>query len=98
MARPFVVVGKSGSPVSDLDCRFIKFDEVHRRNVDFLCVDLAFTKNRMKRILREDMFDVCDEQLLMLLLVMKAKRHDWLDFVEKLPVGVGKKIVDVRVN
>ena len=104
MARPFVVVGKAGTAVSDLDCRFIKFDEKCRRGILPRIIGKAagsrfyFTKNRMKRILRKDMFDVCDEQLLMLLLVMKAKRHDRLDFIEKFFVGVGKEIVDVGVN
>ena len=83
MARPFVVVGKSGAVVADLDHCFVELDEVHRRRLRGDDVDLALAKDRIERILREDVFDVGDEQFLMLLLVMNAENDDRLDLVEK---------------
>ena len=46
------------------------------------------SKDRIERILREDVFDVGDEQFLMLLLVMKAEGQDRLDFREQRVVGL----------
>ena len=61
-------------------------------------VDFVLAKHRMKRVLREDMFDVGDEQFLMLLLVMNPENDDRLDFIEKFFVRVGKEILDVRID
>ena len=38
----------------------------------------------MERVLREDVFDIGDEQFLMLLLVMNSEGEDRLDFVEEV--------------
>ena len=52
----------------------------------------------MERVLGKDMFDVGDEQLLMLLLVMNAENQDRFDFIQKLFVGLGNEIVDMFIN
>ena len=44
------------------------------------------------------MFDIGDEQFLMLLLMMKAENEDRFDFIEQLFVRVGKQIVDMRID
>ena len=55
-------------------------------------------ENRIERILRENVFDVGDEQFLMLLLVMRAENQKGLDFIDKVFVGIGKQIVNVRID
>ena len=44
----------------------------------------------MKRILRKHVFDIGDEQFLMLLLVMKTENEYRFDFIEQLFVRLGK--------
>jgi hypothetical protein len=74
--------------VPDLDDRFIKLDEMRRR--DFVRRDGrgAASKTGIERVLREDVFDVCDEQFLMLLLVVNAERDDRLELVQPRFVGM----------
>ena len=48
----------------------------------------AGSKNRIKRVLCEDVFYVRDEQFLMLLFVMHAEDENRLDFIEQTFVGI----------
>ena len=48
---------------------------------------LTSSKNRIERVLREDMLDVRDERL-MLLFVMNAEHENWFDFIEQTLVGI----------
>ena len=43
---------------------------------------LTSTKNRIERVLRENVLDVRDEQFLMLLFVMEAEDQDRFNFIE----------------
>src|SRR5215467_9774375 len=99
MARAFVVVGEAAPVMTDLDRGFLEVDKVvgtDRRAVR--CARRALrskAKNRIEWILREDVFDVGDQQFLVLLLVMHSQNQDRLDFFEESFVSGGKKIVDV---
>src|SRR4029077_9184715 len=100
MTRPFVVVRKTGTVVTDLDDRFVGPNEIHRGYADLVClrpIDLAFTIFRMQRVLSKDVFDVGDEQLLMLLLVMNAESNERLKFRQGFFISIRQKIVDVRI-
>src|SRR5207249_476976 len=113
MARTFVVVGKAVAIVTDLNYRFVELDELQRADIPrdesvFSRIDLArravawrrlgFAKNREERVLRENVFDIGDEQLLMLLFVMNSERKDRFDLTKQSLVGTGNKSVDVRIN
>src|ERR1017187_4023679 len=98
MAWPFVVVGKFVAVVADLDNRFVEFNKTQRRRLRRNDVDLALAKHRMKRVLCKNMFDVGDEQFLVLLLVMNPENNDWFYFIEKFVLRVGKEIFDVRID
>ncbi len=52
----------------------------------------------MQRVLSKDVFDVGDEQLLMLLLVVNAERNERLKFREGFFISIRQKIVDVRID
>ena len=81
--------------VANRDNRFFEIDEtldgsstsVPRRSE---CRCGSWLKDRIKRILREDVLDVRDQQFLMLLLVMKTEHEYRFDFSEQLVVRLGK--------
>ena len=52
----------------------------------------------MKRVLREDVLDVGDEQFLVLLLVMHADCEDRLDFLEQFVVRAFEQFLNVCVD
>src|SRR5437660_7644532 len=97
MSRAFVVVRKTVAIVTNFNGRFIELDELRgleachaearRRRVDLLPVrpglDLSRAENRIERILRKDVLDVSDEQLLMLLFVMNSEREERLDLARQ---------------
>ena len=105
MSRAFVVVGEAASVMTDLDRCLLEVDQAHwhglcPRVVDLACRAavlrrLALAKNGIERILREDVFNVGEQQFLVLLLVLHAKNQDRLDFLEKFFVGAGKEVADV---
>src|SRR4029077_13096689 len=72
MSRSFIVVGKIATVMTNSCNRFVEIDKCHRRRL-FGFLLRAFSKNWMQRILREDMFNIGNEQFLMLLLVMNAE-------------------------
>ena len=75
MPRPFVVVAKVAAVVPD-------FEKLSRRNRRIrrgaiarpFGPIVAFPENRMERIVREDVFDIGHEQLLVLLFVVQSDR------------------------
>ena len=95
MTWAFVVVSESTSIMADFDRCFFEIDEPHWHGLRRGFLDLPLAKDRMERILGEDMFDVGDQQFLVLLLVVHAENQDRLDFREEFFVSDGKKIVDV---
>jgi hypothetical protein len=88
MPRPFVVIGESVAIMPYRSHGFLEIDKVDRGN--FFCGDIAvlLTKNRIERVLREDVLDVRDEQFLMLLFVMEAEDEERLDLIEQLFVCI----------
>ena len=61
MSRAFIVVGETRAIMTNLDNSFIELDEAKRRGFRGSNVDVSFAKDRIERVLREDMLDVCDE-------------------------------------
>src|SRR5947208_17044019 len=98
MARTFVIVCESATIVANLNVRFFEIEELDRRSFWQSDIDLEFPENGIERILREHVLDVCDEQFLMLLLMMNTENEDRLDFIDKLLIGIGKQTVDMRIN
>jgi len=98
MSRAFIVVGETRAIMTNLDNFFIEIDEANRRGFRGSDVDVGFAKDRIERILREDMLDICDEQFLVLLLMMNAENQNRFNLIEKLFVSIGKKIGDVRID
>src|SRR5947208_12328280 len=82
MPWSFIVVGKIVTVMADGCNRFLEIDKCHRGRW-FTFFLGAFSKNRMQRILREDMFDICNEQLLMLLFAMNPECDDRAKFVQQ---------------
>ena len=52
----------------------------------------------MQRILREDMFDVGDEQFLMLLLVMNPENQERLNFAKQIFVRAPDQTLDLFID
>src|SRR6266540_3354115 len=101
MPGTFVVVGESVAIMTDLHGCLIEMDERQRSQARWRRARRSrptSTEDRTERILREHVLDVGDEQFLMLLLVMKPENQNWLDFIDKVFVGIGKQIVHVRVD
>ena len=73
MPRSFIIVGKTGTFVTDGNDRFVEMDEVLFRNLVRFFTALVRFENWMKRILREDVFDVGNEKFLVLLFVMESE-------------------------
>src|SRR5437867_9136031 len=106
MSRALIIISETASVVTDLNDCFIELDELvgmalravrrirrtFRRNIPTLA------KNRIERVLGEDVFDVGDEQFLMLLLVVDAKGQNRFDLAKQFLVRVGNELVDVRVD
>ena len=84
--------------MADCDGRFFEVEEVHRGGFRRRGVSLPLSKDGIERILREHVLDVCDEQFLMLLLMMNTENEDRLDLIGKLLISIGEQTVDVRIN
>ena len=82
MTWSLVVVRESVTIVTDPGGRFVEMHKLHRDHSFSAAIDLPFAKHRMERILREDVLDICDEQFLVLLLMMNAEDKDRLDFIQ----------------
>ena len=105
MPWTLVVVGKTITIMANLNCRFIELDKLHsldacraeagRTRIDLIAADVASLENRVKRVLREDVLDVGDEQLLMLLLVMNPEGQNRFDLAKQFLVGIGNQLIDV---
>ena len=83
MPRAFVVIGKCSALVPDRYDLLIEFDKTLRRDAATCRRAGCLAKNRVERILREDVFDIGDEKFLVLLLVMKTEREDRIDLGEE---------------
>ena len=73
MPWPFVVISE---PVAIMPYRihcFFESDKPDRGNLFFGDIAVSLTKNRIERVLCQNVLDVRDEQFLMLLFVMDAK-------------------------
>src|ERR1700693_2114440 len=94
MTRPFVIVGESSAIVADLNRRFIKLNKLggsrrpgaiqSARRTRFIG-----TKNWIEWVLRKDVFDVGDQQLLVLLFVVNSQDEDWFDLAKQFLIGAG---------
>src|SRR5207244_11154723 len=98
MAWSFVIVSKSAPVVADLNRRFIEFDKLQRVYIDLIVFDFVLTEHRIERVLRENMFDVGDEQLLMLLLVMDSKGQVRFNLAKQFLIGIGKQRIHLLID
>src|SRR5215472_16645955 len=96
MPRPFVVVSESVAIMADCGHSFFEIDKLIGTPRDGGCrpfvgvhgvARLTSTKNRIERVLRENMFDVRDKQFLMLLFVMNAEHENRLNFTQQSFIG-----------
>src|SRR5436190_15629319 len=101
MPRSFVIISKAAAVMANLsDCLF-EIDELAGTGCRAVCRSFPcarrsrsnFSKDRIKRILREHVLDIGDQQFLMLLLVMNAKDDQRFDLIEQLFVRARKKRV-----
>jgi hypothetical protein len=74
--------------MSDRRDRLLKLDKMLWRDAAITNFACRIAENGKKRVLREDMFDVGNEKLLVLLFVMQPQRQHRLDFREKRVVRV----------
>src|SRR6266705_3502862 len=107
MPRPFVVIGEATAIMANRDGCLLEIDETVGTPTRRGCRPFfgahgvtrpTRTKNRIERILCEHVLDVRDEQFLMLLLMMPAEDQNRLDVIEQFLIGVGKQILDVRID
>jgi hypothetical protein len=101
---PFVVVRESVAIMAYCSHSFFEIGKLERSPSDRgfrPCLGAhgmmrpTIAKNRIKRVLRENVFDVRDKQFLMLLFVMNAEDENRLNFIEQIFVGIREQIVDV---
>jgi len=81
MPLPFVVIGEFVAIMAYRSHGFLEIDKpvgTALRCRPFF----GSTKNRIERVLREDVLDVRDEQFLMLLFVMEAEDENRFHFIE----------------
>ena len=86
--------------VPDLGYRFIELEELagtDRRAVRQIARP-TFAKNWVERILGKDVFDVGNQQLLVLLLVLNAERDQRVQLRQIFFIGIPEKLVDVRID
>src|SRR5260370_33132945 len=98
MSRAFIVVGETRAVMTNLHGGFVKIDEMNRRGLRGSDVDVGFAEDRVERVLRENVLDICDEQFLVLLFMMDAENQNRFNLIEKFFVSIGKKIGDVRID
>ena len=98
MSRPFVIVAETTAVVPDLQDRFLEIQIGRRRNLPPLLPLVPRPKNRMKRVVRENVLDVGHEQFLVLLFVVKADCEDGLQFIEQFVVRAFQQLLNVRVD
>ena len=77
--------------------RFVEIDKFHRGRRFGLFLG-AFSKNRMQRILREDVLDIGNEQFLMLLFVLDAQCDDRFNRVQQFLRSGSDKIFNLPIN
>src|SRR6266478_9626129 len=102
MPGPFVVIGEPVAVMANRDWRFLELDKMIRTALRCRPFFGAHgvtrptrTKDRIKRILREHVLDIGDEQFLMLLLMMPSEDKNRFDFIEQIFISIGKQSVDV---
>src|SRR5262249_20301137 len=105
MHRSFVVIGESVAIMAYRSYSFFEIDKpvgtAFRCHPFFGAHGVArqtSTKDRMERVLREDVFDVRDEQFLVLLFMMHPEDENRLDFMEQLFVGIREQSVHARID
>jgi len=98
MPWQFVIVTEVVAGMTDLNCRFVEFDELSRQVIGLRFIALRPLKNWKERVLREDVFDVGDEEFLMLLLVMDPQDHDRLDLAKQFLIRVRDEIVNIGID
>ena len=87
MPRLFVIVTKTVTVVSDFHDDFVEIHETAGRDRAAFPEVVPLSKNGVERILGKDVFDIGDEQLLMLLFVMESDREDRFDLTDQLFIG-----------
>ena len=94
-AAVLVVVGESVTVVANCDHCLIEINKANRADVlrNDVCVSPSI--HWMQRILPEHVFDVCDEQFLMLLFMMNTEHKKRLDCIKQLVPCVSKQVIDV---
>src|SRR5882724_12112101 len=102
MPRPFVVVGEATAIMANRDGLFVEIEKAV--GTALRCRPFfgahgvtrpTRTKDRIKRILREHVLDIRDEQFLVLLLMMPAENQNRFDFIEQFLIRIGKQSVDM---
>ena len=78
--------------------RFGEIDKRLRRHRLRSHPDISFMEDGVERILRENMFDVGDEQFLVLLLVVNSENDERLQLAQKSVVARREEIVDMPVD
>src|SRR6266436_6959778 len=98
MPRPFVVIGEPVAVMANRDWRLLELDKIvgtARRCRPFFgahgVTRPTRTKDRIKRILREHVLDIRDEQFLVLLLMMPSENQNRFDFIEQFLISIGKQ-------
>ena len=84
--------------MANQDGRFVELDKMLRcgpASFKCRCVEM---KDRIERVLGEDMLDVREQQLLVLLLVMQAERDDRFELLEQGIVGILDQLDDTLID
>src|SRR5262249_54469364 len=102
MPRTFVVIRETATVMTDCSDGLFEIEKLVgtlRCGAQTALLAISTTsKNRMKGVLGKYVFDVGDQQFLVLLLMMHTKEEERLDFIEQPFASIREEIVDVRVD
>jgi len=98
MTRSFVVVGESSAVVTDRYGRFVELDEMLCRHRGNFGLWRGVAKDRIKRILGQDVFDIGEKKFLMLLFVVQTQDEDRLDLREQRLIRVVEQLPHALID
>src|SRR5205823_11422900 len=94
----FVIVREAGAGMANHNGRFVELDKMLGRGLAAFRCRYVEMKDRIERVLGEDMFNVGEHKLLVLLLVMQAEGEDRFQLLEQGVVSVIDQLHDALID
>src|SRR5450432_2306526 len=98
MAGAFVIVAKAAAPMANLENRFRKVEKTDGFNGPNFRNIFSLPENGSEGVLRKNMFDVGDEQFLVLLFVVQSDGEDRFDLSQEVGIRTLQKLRHLIVD